>query len=700
MIRRPHRVAVVPGTGSTLDAVTVGTDVGERPSLGPTFDQAFAEESTTNGAPRRNGPRHARAPARADHRAWTALRTVGFHLGVIAAFAVPSVALWWHVWSGHPSAMLTCGCGDPAQQVWFTAWPAWAIAHLHDPFFSGAVNVPYGANMLSNTSGTLIGVVLAPVTWAFGPIAATNVGLVLAPALSAWGCFVALRRLVRWQPGAVVAALAYGYSAAMVTSLGFAHLSVTVLVIPPLLFAALHEIFVRQAHSARRDGLVLATLVIVQFLISPEVLVMCALLAVIGLVATVAVCWRQVPGRGAHAGRATALGLGIAAVALAYPVWFGVAGPQAVSGVLFVLAPFSGVPLSGVLAPGQYATPANVYIRFGGYLGHTGPPPDYVGGGAVAAAAAAVVLARRRPLTWLLLFMSAVTLVLGLGQGLQNGPSGLAHLWLPWKELSTLPLLNEILPDHFSPFFVFFVAALVAVGLDALAGRDPSPASWLGRNLRPVTVAATMVAAVLALAPVFATFDVPMRVQRASIPPYMVRDAPKLPAGTVLLTMPFPVSGTDQPMLWQAVDNLQFRLAGAALKTPNKEGGPVARGAPGSARHILASLSVPGSLEPQATPAEVTAVLYGIRNWHVDQVVVTQVGRDPTYASGFFTAVLGSLPAFVDGAWVWPIPPGGSTSPPAFGVQLSACRAAAAAPASAGDPLAMARCVLFSAGRT
>ena len=67
---------------------------------------------------------------------------------------------------------MTCDCGDPAQQVWFTAWPAWAIAHLHSPFFSGAVNVPHGANLLSNTSGTLVGVVLAPVTWLAGPVLA------------------------------------------------------------------------------------------------------------------------------------------------------------------------------------------------------------------------------------------------------------------------------------------------------------------------------------------------------------------------------------------------------------------------------------------------------------------------------------------------------------------------------------------------
>jgi hypothetical protein len=275
----------------------------------------------------------------------------------------------------------------------------------------------------------------------------------------------------------------------------------------------------------------------------------------------------------------------------------------------------------------------------------------------------------------------------------------LAHVWLPWLSLSTLPLLKEILPDQFTPFLIFFVGALVALGLDALAASRPSEGSWLSRHLRPVAVAATVGAAVLVLAPVFATFDVPLRTEEVALPPYMTRDAPELPSGTVVLTVPFPVSGTAQPMLWQAVDDLRFRLAGAALKTPNKEGGPVARGVPGSARHILTSLSVGGSPEPVATPDEVAAVLYGLRHWDVDRVVVTESSRDPTYASGFFTVVLGSAPAFVDGAWVWRLPGGRPVTSPVVGAQLPACRAAAAAPAHAGDPLFMARCVLFAAGR-
>ena len=632
-------------------------------------------------------------------RAERVARVVGFHALAIVLFALPAVVLWWHVWTGHPASTLTCACGDPAQEVWFIAWPAWAILHLHNPFFSGVVNVPDGANLLSNTSGTLVGVVLAPVTWAFGPIVSTNVALTLAPALSAWGCFVAIRPLVTWKAGAVSAALVYGYSAAVVSSLLFGHVSVTVLVVPPLLFTTLHEIVIRQRHSVRRDGIVLAVLLVVQFLISPEVLVVCLMLAVVGLVAVAAVGWRQLVPRAGHALPALLLGAGLALVVLAYPVWFGLAGPQAVTGVLFVIAPLSGVPFSGVLSPGQFRAVPNAFGRIGGYLGHLGPPPDYLGAGAVAAVVAAV-LARRRALTWLLVFLSAVTLVLSFGPYLIDGPGWLAHVWLPWRDLGNLPVLKEILPDQIAPLITLFLAFLFALGLDAIYVTHRRPGSWLSRRRAPVTAIATAALALVAVVPVLATFDVPLTVSRVGIPPYLRRQAPALPSGTVLLTIPFAVSGSSQPMLWQAVDGMHFRLAGAALKTPNAAGGPVGQGAPGSARRILSDLSIVGEPQPSGTAAQLGAVRSALVHWHVGQVVIAGDSVDPVYASGFFTKVLGVAPAYTDRAWVFNLAPGWAASAPALGISLAACRAAAAAPAAQADPLYMSTCVLFAAGRT
>jgi hypothetical protein len=629
-----------------------------------------------------------------------ALRRIGFHLAAIAGFAVPAVIVWWHVWSGHPASTLTCGCGDPAQQVWFTEWPAWAIAHLHNPFFTGAVNVPSGANLLSNTSGLLVGTVLAPVTWLFGPVVSTNVALTLAPALSAWGCFVAIRPLVRWKPIAIPAALMYGYSAAIISSLIFGHVSVTVLVIPPLVFTTMHEIVIAQVHSVWRDALVLAALLIAQFFISPEVFVMSLLFLAVGLVATMVVGWRQVVARAGHAAPAMALAAGLVVVVLAYPAWYGLAGPQSVTGVLFALAPLTGVPLSGLVNPGNYAAFADNYVRFGGYLGRNGPPPDYVGGGVAAAAVASVVLGRRRPLTWLLVLLVVVSVWLSLGARLVGGPAWLSRLWLPWAHLSTLPVLKEILPDQFAPFIALFAAFLIAIGVDAFLATQGRGDSWLAGHRRLVGGGVTVLVALVALVPVFVTFNLPFRVVDVVTPPYVRDVADALPQTTVLLTVPYAVSGSTPPMLWQAAGGMHFRLAGAALKTPDATGGPVGSGPPGSPRRILTDLTLSGAPEPVGTPAQLTTVRGALARWHVDKVVVAGASRDPVYASGFFTMAIGSAPAYVDRAWVWDLPRGGPATTPATGASLATCRGAAAAPSAQATPLFMADCVLLGARRS
>jgi hypothetical protein len=641
----------------------------------------------------RSAPRRSRALK----VVWVVLR----HFLWIALFAIPAVVLWWHVWSGHPASMLTCGCGDPGQQVWFTAWPAYALAHGHRLIFSGAVNVPDGANLMSNTSGTLVGVVLAPVTWTMGPIAATNVALTLTPALNAWACFVALRPLVRWRPGAVVGGLVFGYSSAVVTSLLFGHVSVTLLVVPPLLFTLLHEIVIRQEHSVLADGLALAALLVVQFLISPEVWVMCVLLALVGMLTACVVGWRQVRVRAEHALPALGLGAGIAAVLLAYPAWFGVAGPQAVTGVLFTLAPLSGAPLSGLVLPGPFAARGNAFVRFGGYFGSNGPPPDYLGTGVVAVAAALVV-ARRRPLVWLLLLLGAVSVWLELGSFLNGAPPSWMHAWLPWRYLSELPVLKEILPDQFGTFVALFVAFLLAIGLDAFATGLRQwhwAAAWGDRGRAAIRWSATVLVGLLALVPVFVTVDVPLTVQSVRLPAYMAKVAPRLPSGTVLLTIPFAVSGLTQPMVWQAVDDMHFRLAGAALKTPNPFGGPVGQGAPGSARRILTELSIVGAPLPAGTPAQLIRVRRALKTWQVSRVVISGPSRDPIFASGFFTMALGFGPTYVAGAYVWQLPAGPLATPAVVGVSLSFCRVVAASPAARGNPYAMSQCVLLAAGR-
>jgi len=79
-----------------------------------------------------------------------------------------SVVIWWHVWSAPtvtpPRSTAT------RTLLWYLEWPAYALAHGANPFFSTAMFHPGGVNLLANTSVLGIGIPLAPLTWAFGPV--------------------------------------------------------------------------------------------------------------------------------------------------------------------------------------------------------------------------------------------------------------------------------------------------------------------------------------------------------------------------------------------------------------------------------------------------------------------------------------------------------------------------------------------------
>ena len=136
-----------------------------------------------------------------------------------AVYLALALVLWWGIWSTHPTTTTTCGCGDAARFLWFFEWPAFALAHGHSVLYSQWLFHPTGINLLNDTSVLALGIVLTPVTWLSGPVAAMNVALTLAPALSALAMFVLVRRWVVWQPAALVGGLVYGFSPFIVTEL-------------------------------------------------------------------------------------------------------------------------------------------------------------------------------------------------------------------------------------------------------------------------------------------------------------------------------------------------------------------------------------------------------------------------------------------------------------------------------------------------
>jgi hypothetical protein len=238
---------------------------------------------------------------------------------------------------------------------------------------------------------------------------------------------------------------------------------------------------------------------------------------------------------------------------------------------------------------------------------------------------------------------------------------GTARTWMPWRILRHLPLVSQIGPERFSAVTVFAAALLLALSADrwwqvivrhftrrrtSHAGRT---VAILGAVLSVVTVAT--------LVPVGAAYSFPIVVQDKGVPLWFTQVAPRLSPGTIVLPYPYPSMLTQQAMGWQAVGGMGFGIVGGGGFVPGRDGRHSEAVSPfGGAISVLNALSQDVLTPlPSATPSTVRRVRRSLQHWGVDVVVVPMgnEGRDPAYAAGFFTAVLGRLPRVQAGAWVW-----------------------------------------------
>lgn len=635
-------------------------------------------------------------------------RAVLLHLGVVLGLLAVSVATWWRVWVvGHPTSTVTCQCGDPSQALWFLTWTPWALAHGHDLLLSHAIFAGQGgANMLANTSWILPSLVLAPVTWAWGPIAAFNVAVTLAPVASGWSLFLAARRVSTFVPGQCLAALAYAFSPFLVWNDPYGHLNFTLLLFAPLAFVLLHDLLVTRRHRPAVVGLLLGLLVVAQFFTGTEEL---AMSAVVGTVVLVAAALMAPRAAWAHR-RAILTGLGVAAavavVLLAYPAWFAVAGPRHVVGAPWPHGPALGAPPDALVSAGSRVHDTGFANVVGGSYGGIGPnfaairfpTYDYLGIPLLVLLAASVVTWWRSRVAWSLVVAGLVAWACSWGTmlGTQYGPAAaqVDPWWAPWHLLSHVPLVADVLPLRFGGLVAFAVAMLLALSLDRwwrLAAGRP------GIRRRGAVAAGAVVAAVGAavLVPVAAATAVPYVVRSSRPPAWFVTVAPHLTPGTVVLAVPF---AGQAAMGWQAQAGMGFDLAGGFAVVPGPSGRSVFVTPPAPAVGLLDRLSQTAQTfqtvgPPAGTPVQVALVRHAMDRWGVQVTVVTTVGGDPRYSAGFLTAVLGRAPVFRDGAWVWE---GLGRSPP-LRLAPGALAACAAHPGSAG-PGAVPACVLAAAG--
>jgi hypothetical protein len=593
----------------------------------------------------------------------------------LVVYAIASVVAYWPLGPINGQRIVGCGCGDIALQTWFLAWPAHALTHGLNPFFTDFINVPKGVNLASNTSMVLLGLLAAPVTRLVGAVAAFNLFMQLAFFASATSMYLVLRRWTSWWPAAFLGGLFYGFSSYMVGE-GLGHLFLLAVPIPPLVLAVVDDLTVRGHGSPRREGLLLGMLAGFQYLISAELFADMALIGVLGVLVLAVRHPRAARLRARRVGAGGLWALVPFGLLAGFPVGFGILGPQHVTGPWAppstplalssdLLGPF--IPTySDRLGAQHWKVVGSSFA--GGGLAENGV---YLGIPLVLACVFLCVVARRNGAVRFAGAMAVVSFVVSMGPRLHID-NHLINLPLPFALLSSVPLVREELPIRYALFTELFVAVLFAVGLDELrrllvdrrrrSRRTARHAIGVDRPSFGVSAAVfcLAVAVVLPLLPAF-----PYATATTGVPAYFTSDAPSgvrnVPVGSVVLTYPYPVNPNNFAMLWQAVTGMRFRILGDYAITPAPDGSGNGSLAPpllepALMQTLFGSALIGGPAVkalPPVTGATVSQLRRFLLRYGVASVIVDPVGADPQLVVRYLSAALGKPPDAQGGVLVW-----------------------------------------------
>jgi hypothetical protein len=555
---------------------------------------------------------------------------------VLVGFLALAVLLLGRTWTSPTTLTLGSGLGDPGVFTWFLRWTPFAVGRQIPPFFSDYLNHPDGVNLMWNTWVPLPGLLLSPLTLAFGPVLTLNVLLTLAYGLSAWSAYMAIRRYVPSHGAAVAGGLVYGFSPAMI---GHAHHpNLTLVFLLPLLLVLVDEILVRQRRSPVWLGVALGVVSAAQVLIGEELFVGTVLLSVVLLLVLVARHPRAVAGRVRYAVTAIAVSLLVFAPLLAWPLKAQLTGPARVRSDITPEVRGSSDLLAVVTPNRLLAVAPEAAIRLGDRF--EGSKETYLGIPLLLVAVAVVVARRRSTVVLVGFVMLAVCLLLSLGARLRIGGRP-TDVVLPWTVVESLPLVQNMVPSRLALFTALFAGLLLAAALEGLWRRG----GWPWRALAVVTAAV----ALAALAP-----PEPFRARPVAASPQFFSTAAvrALPRDGVALVVPFPRRGRDnQAMVWQAEAGMWFKMPGGYFVGPDPGGG-TRHDAPPTTTSIILNRIQRGRRPPELTPALRRRIAGDFAAWRIGSVVLGPMENRKVMA-GFLSELLGRPPAAVDGVQVW-----------------------------------------------
>ena len=461
-------------------------------------------------------------------------RPAARQLALLVVYLAAGVAVTW------PRATYITGrlpkTRDVSNYVWGLQWTAHQLIHLGNPWFTTQMAAPAGIQLGFDTTMPLAGLIMTPVTLAFGPSAAFTLLTIAAPGLA---CYVMYRAARLWLagPGAIAAGALFGLSA-MLDWQDWYHLNIALgtLFLPMTLEAAVRL----RRRPGRRQAIILGLVLGASVLVNQESAVLAAILAALILLpwllglgtagtadpaaapakaaathATAADAYVAASGtrftaadaRPAAAGAQAAdpetraklavVGLGaLAAVIIASPQLVAMA-QQAVAGgasinpaKLVSTYVLYGAGLPTLFAPSPRLGSFGLHALTSAYTYHE-PAEGVATFGVLLSALALAGLAaswRRRP-AWLFAVLWGCCAVLALGPTLiigtrthipvaQNWHGTRVSLLMPYTWLVHIPVLSALREaDRF--------ALLGMVGAAILAG---AAVDWLARHARPLII--------------------------------------------------------------------------------------------------------------------------------------------------------------------------------------------------------------------
>lgn len=589
-----------------------------------------------------------------------------------------AVVVFGHAWVEGVTTHLQPGA-DQASTVWFLRWIPTALGHGENPFVTSYGNYPFGVNVLTNTGVPLLGLVAAPVTELFGPVASYNTLLTLAPAASAAAAYAFCRTWVSWRPAAWVGGLVYGFSPYVIAQSAAGHLNLTFVALPPLILLAGRRLLVGEGRGSIASGVVLGLLVVAQFFVSSEVLASTLVMAAVCGVGAWITGGRAARRRWRPGVRSVAAAGVTTAVLLGYPLWLVVAGPDHIAGPIQLVPQAYRADLLGPLLPGvhQWLAPTALAKVAADFAGSPAENGSYLGVTLLVTLAVMTVgLWRRLPVVRVAAVAGAAAFVISLGGALVvRGRPGAYPTGLPLPErlLTRLPLLSNTVPVRYSAYVALFAGLVLACGLDTLwtrrvaspAGPGGEPPAW-ARSPVGATVLCGAVA-VVCLVPLVPR--VPLGgFAAAGTPAYFSSPGfAAVPRGQVDLLYPFPTSAVPQGQLDQAVAGLRFKTPGGYFLVPE---GPLHHiafsttglyGADTLTARVLSDLY--NQDPPAETPALRAALLAQLRSWHIATTIATPAGDpDPARSRQFLTWLMGAPPVRDSDVLLWRLPPARAAS--------------------------------------